>query len=170
VRYPGYHYPCHPGHIAPPELDRISYHCWRLACLFGYKYCVPRYLELHGSIPLEFRPLIGNRIYGCDDCQLFCPWNRFAQLTREQDFQVRHQLDSSTLIELFAWSEQQFLDNTAGSAIRRIGHERCLRNIAVALGNAPTQPDIITALEVRRDGSSEMVREHIQWALEQHPK
>ena len=127
-------------------------------------------IELHGSIPLEFRPLIGNRIYGCDDCQLFCPWNRFAQLTREQDFQVRHRLDNSSLIELFAWSEQQFLDNTAGSAIRRIGHERWLRNIAVALGNAPTRPEVITALQKRCDGSSELVREHVQWALAQHQK
>lgn len=125
-------------------------------------------IELHGTIPIEFRPLIGNRIYGCDDCQLFCPWNRFAQLTREQDFQVRHRLDSSTLIELFAWNEQQFLNNTAGSAIRRIGHERWLRNIAVALGNAPTQTRIIAALQSRCNNSSEMVREHIQWALEQH--
>ena len=127
-------------------------------------------IELHGAIPLAFRPLIGNRVYGCDDCQLFCPWNRFAQLTREQDFQVRHQLDSSTLVELFAWSEKQFLDNTAGSAIRRIGHERWLRNIAVALGNAPTQPAIISALTQRRYDSSAMVREHIEWALAQHPE
>jgi len=125
-------------------------------------------IELHGSIPIEFRPLIGNRIYGCDDCQLFCPWNRFAHLTREQDFQVRHRLDSSTLIELFAWSEQQFLDNTAGSAIRRIGHERWLRNIAVALGNAPMQPETVAALQQRLNGASALVREHIEWALAQH--
>lgn len=127
-------------------------------------------IELHGSIPVEFRALIGNRIYGCDDCQLFCPWNRFAQLTREHDFQVRHQLDNSALVELFLWSEQQFLDNTAGSAIRRIGHERWLRNIAVALGNAPAQPEIIAALQQRLAHPSEIVREHVQWALAQHPQ
>src|SRR5207244_10133969 len=100
-------------------------------------------IELKGAIPEDLRPLLGNRIYGCDDCQLVCPWNRFARLTVEPDFRVRHGLDAASLVELFAWDEDEFLRKTEGSAIRRIGHERWLRNIAVALGNAPTAPDIV---------------------------
>lgn len=127
-------------------------------------------IELHGAIPTELRPLIGNRIYGCDDCQLCCPWNRFAHFTSELDFQPRHQLDDISLIELFSWDEETFLSNTEGSAIRRIGHERWLRNIAVALGNAPTSPDITAALKARADHPSALVREHIEWALTQQTR
>lgn len=127
-------------------------------------------IELKGKIPEEFRQAIGNRIYGCDDCQLCCPWNRFAQLTNEQDFQPRHNLDSAKLIDLFNWDEQTFLRNTEGSAIRRIGYECWLRNIAIALGNAPTTPEIITTLKNKCTNAviSEMVQEHIDWALHQH--
>jgi len=125
-------------------------------------------IELHGSIPLEFRRAIGNRIYGCDDCQLACPWNKFARPTAERDFAVRHGLDHGQLAQLFSWSEAEFLEKTSGSAIRRIGHERWLRNIAVALGNAPTSPQVIQALEERAQHPSAMVREHVHWALAQH--
>jgi epoxyqueuosine reductase len=122
-------------------------------------------IELRGSIPLEFRPMLGNRIYGCDDCQVVCPWNRFAQHTNETDFSPRHGLDTAELIELFAWTGDQFLKRTEGSAIRRIGHDCWLRNIAVALGNAPGSKQVIEALESRRQHNSEMVREHVEWAL-----
>lgn len=122
-------------------------------------------IELKNSIPLELRPLIGNRVYGCDDCQLVCPWNRFAKFTGEKDFHPRHQLSSPDLIALFAWSEAEFLKKTAGSAIRRIGHERWLRNIAVAMGNAPYDEVIIKALQNRLDHPSELLREHVEWAL-----
>jgi epoxyqueuosine reductase len=122
-------------------------------------------IELKGSIPPELRPLMGNRIYGCDDCQLVCPWNRFAQTTELADFEVRNGLDSARLIDLFAWSEADFNDRLAGSPIRRIGHERWLRNIAVALGNAPPAPAIAAALGARLEHPSEMVREHVAWAL-----
>ena len=125
-------------------------------------------IELRDSIPDELRPLIGNRIYGCDDCQLVCPWNRFATLTNEADFLPRYNLDSTTLIELFSWTEDEFLQKTEGSAIRRIGYERWLRNIAVALGNCPDKKDVVTALEARIGHESELVREHVTWALEQH--
>ena len=125
-------------------------------------------IELRGSIPTALRPLIGNRIYGCDDCQLVCPWNRFAQATSEADFSPRHQLDQATLVELFEWEEPAFLERLAGSPIRRIGHECWLRNIAVGLGNAETNPDVITALEKRRDHPSTLVREHVAWALARH--
>ena len=125
-------------------------------------------IELRGSIPVELRPLIGNRIYGCDDCQLVCPWNKFARKSAEPDFIVRHGLDSWSLIDLFAWSEEEFLARTQGSAMRRIGYEQWLRNIAVALGNAPTQPKIIESLQTRADDSSELVREHVRWAIDQH--
>ena len=125
-------------------------------------------IELKGAIPEELRPLIGNRIYGCDDCQLACPWNRFARRTVETDFSVRHGLDSASLVELFAWTEAEFKSRLAGSAIYRIGHERWLRNIAVALGNAPNSPVIVAALESRRDHPSELVREHVAWALGRH--
>ena len=122
-------------------------------------------IELRGSIPGEFRPLIGNRIYGCDDCQLVCPWNRFAKTTSEMDFAPRHGLDAPTLLELFAWSEEEFLANTEGSAIRRIGYECWLRNIAVALGNGPKTGTARAALNARADHASELVREHVAWAL-----
>ncbi len=122
-------------------------------------------IELKGAIPEEFRPLMGNRIYGCDDCQLVCPWNRFAQTAELADFSVRNGLDSAGLIELFAWSETDFNDRLAGSAIRRIGHERWLRNIAVALGNAPSSAATLAALNARVDHPSALVREHVGWAL-----
>jgi len=125
-------------------------------------------IELRGSIPVELRALMGNRIYGCDDCQMVCPWNRFARLTGEGDFAPRHGLDTAELIELFQWSEAQFLQRTEGSAIRRIGQDGWLRNIAVALGNAPRSGAVIEALQNRREHASEMLREHIDWALEQH--
>jgi epoxyqueuosine reductase len=125
-------------------------------------------IELRGSIPEEFRPLMGNRIYGCDDCQLVCPWNRFARHTQEKDFSPRHGLDAPQLVELFQWSKTQFLRRTEGSAIRRIGHECWLRNIAVALGNAPASKQVITALKKRLQHPSEMVREHVEWALARH--
>jgi epoxyqueuosine reductase len=123
-------------------------------------------IELRGSIPTELRPLIGNRIYGCDDCQLICPWNKFARKSAEPDFIVRHGLDGAALIELFAWSEAEFLARTEGSAMRRIGYEQWLRNIAVALGNAPPSTEITAALRTRLDHPSALVREHVQWALE----
>jgi epoxyqueuosine reductase len=122
-------------------------------------------IELREAIPVELRPLIGNRIYGCDDCQLICPWNRFAQATAETDFAPRHQLDDASLIDLFAWGEATFLSRTEGSAIRRIGYPCWLRNIAVALGNAPHSAAVMQALHARRDDPSELVREHVQWAL-----
>lgn len=127
-------------------------------------------IELRGAIPTEFREAIGNRIYGCDDCQLCCPWNKFARPTAEGDFAPRHKLDSAGLTELFAWSEAEWLERTAGSPIRRIGYERWLRNIAVALGNARTTPDVIAALESRLDDASELVAEHVRWALSRHAR
>jgi epoxyqueuosine reductase len=125
-------------------------------------------IELAGSIPVEFRRAIGNRIYGCDDCQLVCPWNKFARPTAEKDFAVRHGLDHAQLVALFSWSEAEFLEKTLGSAIRRIGYERWLRNVAVALGNAPTSPALIAALRRRAHDPSPVVREHVHWALAQH--
>jgi epoxyqueuosine reductase len=125
-------------------------------------------IELRGSIPEEFRKPIGNRIYGCDDCQLFCPWNKFAKPTAEADFRPRHGLDDAKLADLFGWSEETWLEKTEGSAIRRIGHERWLRNIAVALGNAESSPDVIAALRAKENHPSPMLREHVQWALQQH--
>ena len=131
-------------------------------------------IEHPGKIPEEFRAAMGNRIYGCDDCQLICPWNKYAQLASETDFEIRNQLDDVTLIELFAWTEDEFNERMAGSAIRRIGHERWLRNIAVALGNAlhgelPAENKrlIIAALRQRVNGVSAMVREHVWWALDE---
>ncbi len=125
-------------------------------------------IELRESIPVEFRKAIGNRIYGCDDCQLICPWNKYAQPTMEPDFRPRHGLDRSQLVALFAWSEEEFLKRTEGSAIRRIGYDCWLRNIAVALGNAPTSPQVIAALAARQQHPSTLVREHVDWALSQH--
>ena len=126
-------------------------------------------IELKGSIPEELRPLIGNRIYGCDDCQAVCPWNRHAIAAAAPDFAtVRNGLDGERLTTLFAWSEAEFLQRTEGSAIRRIGYERWSRNIAVALGNAPSNAGVIDALRKRRDDPSPLVREHVAWALRQH--
>jgi epoxyqueuosine reductase len=127
-------------------------------------------IELRDSIPIEFRSMIGNRIYGCDDCQLVCPWNKFAQKSAEPDFKVRHDLDAARLTELFAWTEEQFLARTEGSAIRRIGYECWLRNIAVALGNASHAQEVIVALTSRREHSSPLVREHVQWALDEQER
>jgi epoxyqueuosine reductase len=127
-------------------------------------------IELHGAIPVELRRLLGNRIYGCDDCQLVCPWNKFARAAAHPDFKTRHGLDAARLTELFAWTEQEFLERTAGSAIRRIGYERWLRNIAVALGNASSSPAILAALQARRDDPSALVREHVAWALVEHER
>ncbi|KZN51905.1 tRNA epoxyqueuosine(34) reductase QueG [Pseudoalteromonas luteoviolacea] len=124
-------------------------------------------IELQGAIPEEFRPLLGNRIYGCDDCQLVCPWNRFGQLTDEEDFHPRKTLKDRELLELFAWDESTFLKNTEGSPIRRIGHERWQRNLAVGLGNANYDEQIIAALTEKLPHVSELVQEHIHWALEQ---
>ncbi len=122
-------------------------------------------IEHDGPIPEEFRKAIGNRIYGCDDCQLVCPWNRYAKTSAEPGFQPRNGLDAARLTGLFDWSEAQFDERLAGSAIRRIGHERWLRNIAIALGNAPRTPEVIAALERRRGHESETVREAVGWAL-----
>jgi epoxyqueuosine reductase len=125
-------------------------------------------IELKGAIPEEFRPLIGNRVYGCDDCQAVCPWNSFARPTPEPDFAARHGLDRATLVELFAWSEAEFAARMAGSAIRRIGYERWLRNLAVGLGNAASTPEVLAALESRAGHPSALVREHVAWALARH--
>jgi epoxyqueuosine reductase len=125
-------------------------------------------IEHEGSIDEELRPLIGNRIFGCDDCQLVCPWNKFAKRSDEPDFRVRNDLDKATLAQLFAWSETEFLQRSEGSAIRRSGYQRWLRNIAVALGNAPASPETLAALESRRDIDDPVVREHVEWALARH--
>lgn len=125
-------------------------------------------IESHDPIPHEFREALGNRIYGCDDCQLFCPWNKFATMSAEGDFSPRHKLDDADLVELFAWNEATWLERTEGSAIRRIGYERWLRNVAVALGNAATTPTVVEALRARRDSESSMVNEHVDWALARH--
>ena len=125
-------------------------------------------IELKGEIPVEYRKAIGNRIYGCDDCQLFCPWNKFARPTAEGDFAPRHNLDAEDLTVLFGWNESEWLEKTEGSAIRRIGYERWLRNIAVALGNAERTPEVVTALNKRRESESKLVAEHVAWALAQH--
>jgi epoxyqueuosine reductase len=122
-------------------------------------------IEHHSAIPEALRPAIGNRIYGCDDCQLVCPWNKFAHAASHPDFKVRHGLDAARLTELFAWTQAQFEERMQGSAIYRIGYEKWSRNIAVALGNAPASEEAIRALEQRREGASELVREHIDWAL-----
>jgi epoxyqueuosine reductase len=125
-------------------------------------------IELKSSIPVELRPLVGNRVYGCDDCQLACPWNKYAQTSAEPDFAVRHGLDAASLVELFEWSEEAFHARLAGSAIHRIGYERWSRNLAVGLGNAPTTPAVIATLRARADGPSALVREHVAWALARH--
>jgi epoxyqueuosine reductase len=125
-------------------------------------------IESHSAIPPELRALIGNRIYGCDDCQLVCPWNKFARAAAHPDFAVRHALDACQLTELFAWSEAQFEERMRGSAIYRIGYQRWSRNIAVALGNAPSSAQVVLALEARREDPSALVREHVLWALQRH--
>jgi len=125
-------------------------------------------IEHKSAIPEELRPLIGNRVYGCDDCQLVCPWNRFARPSAEDDFQPRNGLDRATLVELFAWTEAEFDERLQGSPIRRIGYERWLRNLAVGLGNAPTSSAVTEALRARANHSSALVREHVQWALRRH--
>ncbi len=140
--------------VAPYTLDSrrcISYHT----------------IENRGTIPVQIREHMGNRVFGCDDCQIVCPWNRYAQLTAEPDFSPRHQLDTAGLLELFAWSEEIYLSRTEGSAIRRAGYQGWLRNIAIALGNASPDPDILAALQERLAGASELVAEHIIWAIEQ---
>lgn len=125
-------------------------------------------IELKGSIPESLRPLIGNRVYGCDDCQLVCPWNKFAKPTQEPDFAVRNGLDDSSLVELFAWTQDDFEAKLAGSPIRRIGYQQWLRNLAVGLGNAPTSPSVVQALKNRSNDPSVLVQEHVHWALKQH--
>lgn len=167
-----------------PVSEPVSDHCGRCrACLdicptqaivapyqLDARRCIS-YLTIEhpGAIPEEFRPKLGNRIYGCDDCQLVCPWNRFARTTQEIDFSPRNKLDTASLIQLFQWSEEYFLTQLAGSPIRRIGYERWLRNIAVALGNAPSgHPEVVAALQKRQDHESALVREHVNWALQQH--
>ena len=122
-------------------------------------------IESAGAIPLALRPLLGNHIYGCDDCQLVCPWNRFAHVTQTQDFLPRHGLAAARLADLFQWTEPEFLQRTEGSPLRRLGYQRWLRNIAVALGNSQPSPAMLAALQARRDYPDEMVREHIHWAL-----
>ena len=125
-------------------------------------------IEHRGAIPEALRPLLGNRIYGCDDCQLACPWNKYARTAAVEDFNVRNGLDGATLVELFGWTRAQFEQRLEGSAIRRIGYERWLRNIAVALGNAPSSPAVVAALRARADHASALVREHVAWALQRH--
>jgi epoxyqueuosine reductase len=125
-------------------------------------------IEHKSAIPEELRPLIGNRIYGCDDCQVVCPWNGFARLSMEKDFAARNGLDRASLVELFAWTETEFDERLRGSPIRRIGYERWLRNIAVGLGNAPSSPEVISSLKEKSNHPSALVREHVLWALKQH--
>jgi len=167
----------------PVDAPHASEHCGRCsACLdicptgaFAGPYvldarrCISYLtIELKGAIPEDLRGLIGNRVFGCDDCQIVCPWNRFARPTEQPDFQPRHGLDNAELAELFRWSEEEFLSRTEGSPLRRAGYERWLRNLAVGLGNAPTTIAVIEALQARRDYPSELVREHVSWALQRH--
>jgi len=169
--------------IALPESARVTDHCGSCsACIdvcptqaivgpgrLDARRCISYLtIEHHGAIPLELRPLLGNRIYGCDDCQLICPWNKFAQRSALPDFDEREGLAGQPLTALFAWSEEEFLHRTEGSPIRRIGHERWLRNIAVALGNAlrvSADPGVRASLQARADHPSALVREHVAWAL-----
>jgi epoxyqueuosine reductase len=127
-------------------------------------------IELKGEIPVEFRKAIGNRIYGCDDCQLFCPWNKFARPTGEADFSPRHNLDDEDLAELMSWGEDEWLQKTEGSAIRRIGFERWQRNLAVALGNAASSTEVVGALQKAMASDSQLVSDHVKWALDQHER
>ena len=140
---------------------------WRLDARRCISYLT---IEHHSAIPEELRASLGNRIYGCDDCQLVCPWNKFAAAAAHPDFKVRHGLDAATLPELFAWTAAEFEQRMRGSAIHRIGYERWLRNIAVALGNAPGSGVVVRALEARRDDPSALVREHVHWALARHAR
>jgi len=125
-------------------------------------------IEYKGSIKEELRPMMGNRIFGCDDCQIFCPWNKFLKITDEADFKPRHNLDDIDLSNLFMWSEEEFLEKTQGSPIRRAGYESWLRNIAIALGNAESSVEVLRALHSKKDHPSEIVKEHVNWAIEQH--
>jgi epoxyqueuosine reductase len=150
--------------ICPTQAIRAPYQLEARRCI---SYLT---IEHKGAIPEELRPLIGNRVYGCDDCQLVCPWNSFAQVSKEKDFEVRNGLDRARLVELFAWTESEFDERLRGSPIRRIGYERWLRNLAVGLGNAPTTPDVVAALRARENHPSELVREHVRWALSRHER
>jgi len=167
----------------PPDPPQASKHCGSCtACLevcptraftgpfqLDARRCISYLtIEHRGSIDPALRPLMGNRVFGCDDCQLCCPWNKFAQAAAEGDFRPRHGLEAAELVALFSWDEAIFLARTEGSAIRRIGYERWLRNLAVALGNAPGSEAVIAALEARREFPSELVREHVAWALARH--
>ncbi len=148
--------------ICPTQAIRAPYQLEAQRCI---SYLT---IELKGSIPEEFRALIGNRVYGCDDCQLVCPWNGFARVSGENDFEVRNGLDRSALVDLFGWTAEEFDRRMQGSPIRRIGYERWLRNLAVGLGNAPATDDVRKALMNRKDHPSSLVREHVEWALERH--
>jgi epoxyqueuosine reductase len=167
----------------PVDDAQVSEHCGRCqACLdvcptqafvgpyvLDARRCISYLtIELKQAIPVELRPLIGNRVFGCDDCQIVCPWNRFARPTQENDFKPRHGLDNAELAALFLWDEATFLGNTEGSPLRRAGYERWLRNLAVGLGNAPSTIPVLEALQARREYPSELVREHVEWALAQH--
>ena len=167
----------------PADAPHASEHCGRCsACLdicptaafvgpyvLDARRCISYLtIELKNAIPEDLRPLIGNRVFGCDDCQIVCPWNRFAKATEQDDFQPRHSLDNAELAELFRWSEEEFLSRTEGSPLRRAGYERWLRNLAVGLGNAPSTIPVLQALQARREHPSELVREHVAWALERH--
>ena len=167
----------------PPDAPQASKHCGTCtACLdicptrafvgpfqLDARKCISYLtIEHKGSIDPALRPLMGNRVFGCDDCQLVCPWNKFARPTEENDFQPRHGLADRDLVDLFLWSEATWLEKTEGSAIRRIGYERWLRNLAIGLGNAPTTSLVTNALGSRREFPSELVREHVAWALQQH--
>ncbi|HEX5361052.1 MAG TPA: tRNA epoxyqueuosine(34) reductase QueG [Fluviicoccus sp.] len=169
--------------LALPRDEAVSSHCGSCrACLdicptqaftgpyeLDARRCISYLtIEYQGSIPEELRPLIGNRIFGCDDCQLICPWNRYAKLSAEADFRPRHGLENTPLWVLFGWSEEEFLRKTEGSPLRRTGYENFLRNIAVGLGNAPRLPEVRGALESRREDASALVREHVAWALQRH--
>ena len=170
-------------YLLPPDPPYEQEHCGRcVACMevcptqaivapyeVDARRCISYLtIEYRGVIPIEYRPLIGNRIFGCDDCQLVCPWNRFAKMSAEQDFKPRFELDSSSLLELFAWSEKDFDTRTRGSAIRRVSYEQWQRNIAVSLGNAPKSRAIYEALTARLSSASPLVCEHINWARERH--
>lgn len=150
--------------ICPTRAIIAPYHLDARRCISYFT------IESQDAIPLELRPLMGNRIYGCDDCQLICPWNKFAKYSLEQDFHPRHQLHAPALLDLFAWTRENFLHYTEGSAIRRIGYDAWLRNVAVALGNAPKDKMIVQALRSRLPSVSSLVREHIEWAIDVQTK
>ena len=167
----------------PVDTPHVTEHCGRCtACLdicptaafvgpyvLDARRCISYLtIELKGPIPVELRAPIGNRVFGCDDCQMVCPWNRFAKPTTQGDFQPRHSLDNAELAALFSWSEEEFLNRTEGSPLRRAGYERWLRNLAVGLGNAPSSIPVLEALKARREHPSALVREHVEWALHRH--